>query len=173
MMATATARRSPLLDATPRDPRYGMLLARRHLPGCRDLPAKRQLAMLALKLLRQADPGRLEVRRDVAVLRRWLDLLNAADRVARLGADTWRAPSVSPAEAAARAAASDAFGLRAFALQLRSCTDEELFYHRLAHQGEIGRRGEALRECVEEELLRRPWLIEVPEDASDCDPAVY
>lgn len=97
-MTTATPPPAPTAD----QPRYGVLVAKRHLTPTATLAQKRQLALLALKLVRAALPAGscLEARRDVAVLRRWLDLLNAADRVARLRAGTWRTPGVSPAAAA-------------------------------------------------------------------------
>lgn len=142
--------------------RYGIAFARQVLPTCRDLDARRAVLAAVLKAIGRADPRNLETRRDVAVLRRYLDLLNAGDRLARLRAGTPGAPSVRPADAAA-----------AFAERLRRMPDEDVLYCRVAYQCEDGPGAEARRERIEEELIRRPWLCEMPEDAGEYDPALY
>lgn len=152
-----------LSDITPASPRYAVVVAKHHL---RQMPTaalgqKRQLAAWLLKMLRAADPGGLETRRDVRAVRRWLDLLNAADRVARTKANTWRTASVAPIDATAIAVATDAFGERALALLLRTASDEAVLYHKLTADGEIGRRGEVHRAAVAAECAARPWLCEV------------
>ena len=140
------------------DPRYGVRFVEHHLTGAESAPALRQLIMNGIKLVRAMDPLGWESRPDVASLRAWLDLLAKQERAR--GA---RQASVSPLEAVAAA----------FSRGARAMGDEELLYCRLAYAREAGRRGEVLRECVEAELLRRPWLIEQPEDASEYDPALY
>ena len=163
-----------MLDVKPGHPRYAVKVAKHHL---RQMPTatldqKRQLARLTLKLVYAADPGGLETRRDVKVLRRWFDLLNAADRLARTKTNTWRTASVPPVDAAAIAVDTAEYHARTLALTLRSASDEQVLYHRLLAAREDGRRGEAHREAVEVELGRRSWLIEMPEDTSEYDPAM-
>lgn len=138
------------------DPRYGIKFMDHHLTGREGIPAIRQWIMSAIKLIRAQRPADWERRDDVATLRAWLDAL--ADRPG----EGRRAASVSPLEAVAAT----------FARSVRTMTDEELLYCRLAYQGETGRRGEVLRECVDVEMLRRPWLAEMPEDTSEWDPAL-
>lgn len=150
-----------MLDITPGHPRYAVVVAKHHLRQMgrsATLDQKRQLARLTIKLIYAADPGGLETRRDVQVLRRWWDLLNAADRVARTKAGTWRTASVPPVAAAKVAVAADEFGARTLALTLRSCSDVTLLNHKLTADGEIGRRGEAHRAAVAAECAARPWL---------------
>lgn len=151
-----------LSDITPASPRYAVVVAKHHLRlmgASGSLGQKRQLAAWLLKMLRAADPGGLETRRDVRAVRRWLDLLNAADRVARTRANTWRTASVPPMEATAIAVDSAEFHARTLALLLRTASDEMLLYHKLAADGEIGRRGEVHRAAVAAECAARPWLM--------------
>lgn len=153
-----------MLDITPGHPRYAVVVARHHLRLLREaggrgtLDQRRQLARLVIKLIYAADPGGLETRHDVKVLRRWWDLLNAADRVARTKAGIWRTASVPPLDAAAIAIGTDEFGARALALRLRSASDGELLYERLVQGAAAGRRGAALRAAVDAECAARPWL---------------
>lgn len=157
-----------MFAATIDDPRYGVAFVEHHLTGEESVAALRQWIMNGIKLVRAQCPVDWERRPDVEALRAWLDLL---------AADEWsrgvRQGSVGPVSAATVAVARDDFGLAAFARSVRRMTDQELLYCRLAYRGETGRRGEALREVVEDELSRRPWLIEVPEDTSEYDPALY
>jgi hypothetical protein len=147
-------------------PRYGILFVEHHLTGSETTPALRQMIRNGIKLVRALDPLDWEARADVEALRRWLDLLADTPATARMA-------RVTPAEATALAIDGGDFLADTFARSLRRMGDEMLLYARLAHQGETGRRGETMRECVEAELLRRPWLIEVPEETSEFDPAVY
>lgn len=146
-----------MFAATIDDPRYGVAFVEHHLTGRESVTALRQWIMNGIKLVRALAPADWEQRPDTEALRAWLDLLAADERRAGV-----RPVSVSPVEAVAAV----------FARGLRTMTDEELLYCRLAYARETGRRGEALRECVEAELLRRPWLVEVPEDTSEWDPAI-
>jgi hypothetical protein len=147
-------------------PRYAILFVEHHLTGTETTPALRQWISNGIKLVRAMDPLGWESRADVEALRRWLDLLADTPATARMA-------RVTPAEATALALDSADFLAETFARSLRAMGDEMLLYARLAHQGETGRRGETMRACVEAELLRRPWLIAVPEDTSEYDPAMY
>lgn len=154
-------------------PDYGILFVAHHRCPHTDAAGERQLVMAALKLIRRLDPDGFEARADTEALRRRLDELAIP-----AGRQPYSRPMDAIVAAVARVGTPEPPALEeltrlAYERGLARESDAGLLYQRLAVAGEIGRRGEWMRVAVEAEILRRPWIWDLPEDTSEYDPQYY